>query len=134
MNKKKDKKASPAGLIIVLIFFLISFLDSTGSNGLIFGIIIAAVLTYVFIKALKKDAQAKSKETSDTPVSRVPPVSPGKVLTQAKVSDEFAHCDDEHYIRLTPDERRSEQLKSMLKAGIIDREEYAILLQRWGLG
>ena len=45
--------------------------------------------------------------------------------------DDHEDVDPSEYT--TEDEKRVKQLKSMLKNGIIDREEYHILMDRFGL-
>ena len=61
-----------------------------------------------------------------------------KLMTEAKKLAEYDDCDDDHEDvdpseYTTEDEKRVKQLKSMLKNGIIDREEYHILMDRFGL-
>ena len=52
--------------------------------------------------------------------------------------DDLTRCDDDHEhvepnYAATPSEKRAEQLREMLKNGIIEKEEYNILMRKYGL-
>ena len=55
-----------------------------------------------------------------------------------KMRDDLSRCDDDHEhvepsISGTADEKRAAQLKEMLRNGIIEKDEYAILMRKFGL-
>ena len=60
-----------------------------------------------------------------------------KRLTE-KMRDDLTRCDDDHEhvepnYAAAPSEKRAEQLREMLKNGIIEKEEYNILMRKYGL-
>ena len=61
-----------------------------------------------------------------------------KWLTEAKKAEETESCEQDHihaeqYRSLSDDDKRREQLKGMLEAGLIDKKEYKLLLKKYGL-
>lgn len=66
------------------------------------------------------------------------PASLSKRITESKKDEELKGCEADHvhaekYRDLSDDDKRREQLKGMLSAGLIDREEYVIMLKKYGL-
>ena len=152
MNKNsKDKKNNPiVGIIVVAAVFLLS----AGGAGIIIPLLIIGVMAYV-IYTLSK--QANQKESGDGTSSAQPEKgvfgaegfdpeklaqdakrSFSKVLTQEMKKDDLDDCDGGHEhvepsYDMSADEKRREQLKSMLQNGLIEKEEYKILLRKYGL-
>lgn len=61
-----------------------------------------------------------------------------KALTAERKREEAANCEQDHihaeqYRNLSDDEKRREQLKGMLSAGLIDKKEYNMMLKKYGL-
>lgn len=60
-----------------------------------------------------------------------------KRLTE-KMRDDLSRCDDDHEhaeptISGTADEKRAEQLRELLRNGLIEKDEYNILMRKFGL-
>ena len=152
MNKKREDKKnnSIVGIIVVAAVFLLS----AGGAGIIIPLLIIGVMAYV-IYTLSK--QANQKESGDGTSSAQPEKgvfgaegfdpkklaqdakrSFSKVLTQEMKKDDLDDCDGGHEhvepsYDMSADEKRREQLKSMLQNGLIEKEEYKILLRKYGL-
>ena len=152
MNKKREDKKnnSIVGIIVVAMVFLLS----AGGAGIIIPLLIIGVMAYV-IYTLSK--QANQKESGDGTSSAQPEKgvfgaegfdpkklaqdakrSFSKVLTQEMKKDDLDDCDGGHEhvepsYDMSADEKRREQLKSMLQNGLIEKEEYKILLRKYGL-
>lgn len=52
--------------------------------------------------------------------------------------DDLSRCDNDHEheeptISGTPDEKRAEQLKELMRNGLIEKDEYNILMRKFGL-
>ena len=140
MNKKrKDKKNnSIVGIIVVAAVFLLS----AGGAGIIIPLLIIGVMAYV-IYNLSKQANQKSGETSSAQAEKSVFGAEGfdpkklaqeakrsfsKVLTQEMKKDDLDDCDGGHEhvepsYDMSADEKRREQLKSMLQKGLIAKEE-----------
>ena len=61
-----------------------------------------------------------------------------KRVTEQKKAEEQEACEADHihaeqYRALSDDEKRREQLKGMLDAGLIDKKEYSLMLKKYGL-
>lgn len=141
-NKKNDKKkeSSIGGVIAFIVAMLVLFGDAVPS---IFGLLVVAAVIGVIIyaaKAAKKRQETEGgteKVTADD-LKTGAKTGFSKLMTEAKKLAEYDDCDDDHEDvdpseYTTEDEKRAKQLKSMLKNGIIDREEYRILMNRFGL-
>lgn len=161
MNNKKDNKKQKnpfLGLIIAAIVTISAISDAGAAPVLIITLIFIGI--GIFVVAAEKKQQRSSDdgmgecEHSAKPTSRsfdgkrladeakrfakesVPEAS--KMFTAMKMKKDRDDCDDAHEhvepsYRMTPNEKRASQLKSMLKNGIIDKEEYKILMDRYGL-
>lgn len=150
MNKNsKDKKNNPiVGIIVVAAVFLLS----AGGAGIIIPLLIIGVMAYV-IYTLSKQANKKSGETTSAQseksefgsesfdpkkLAKDAKRSFSKVLTQEMKKDDLDDCDGGHEhvepsYNMPADEKRREQLKSMLQNGLIEKEEYKILMRKYGL-
>ena len=150
MNKnRKEKKNNPVFAVIVAVVIL---LMSAGGAGIIIPLLIIGVMAYV-IYSLSKQANQKSGETSSAQAensafsaesfdpkkfAKDAKRSVSKVLTQEMKKDDLDDCDGGHEhvepsYNMPADEKRREQLKSMLQNGLIEKEEYKILLKKYGL-
>lgn len=83
---------------------------------------------------LKDEFDVPESEDSEKPETK----SYSKRMTEAKKNAETENCEADHVhveykSSMTEDEKRLYQLKEMLKNGIISREEYNIMLRRYGL-
>ncbi len=142
-DKNKKKKDSPLGLIIaaIFIFGVIGEADSAAAGVLIFFVIIAVAI-FIIVRTAKSQAAAKgdgkAAEFNPEAMKKAAKESFSKVMTEAKKYAETADCDDDHEhvepdYTMDADEKRRQQLKSMLANGLIEKEEYNIMLKRYGL-
>ena len=140
MDNNKKKKESPIGGVIVgVLAVLFLFGDSLGAA---IGPVIAAVIGVIVfaVRAAKKRQETEggtAKVTADD-LKTGAKTGFSKLMTEAKKLAEYDDCDDDHEDvdpseYTTEDEKRVKQLKSMLKNGIIDKEEYNIMLKRYKL-
>ncbi len=157
-NRKKDQKpeAGIAKLVIFGIVALIMFIDAVGFDGgsafFVILMIGAAVLAAFAVKkqqaeAKKNDAQERSEpvkrefkpqhfDMSKFVGKRAEGESLSKRLTE-KMRDDLSRCGDDHEdvtpaYRGTDKEKRAYQLKEMLRNGIIEKDEYNILMRKFG--
>ena len=144
MDNNKKKKESPIGGVIVgVLAVLFLFGDSLGAAiGPV--IVIAAVIGVIVfaVRAAKKRQETEggtAKVTADD-LKTGAKTGFSKLMTEAKKLAEYDdpdHDDDHEDVDpseyTTEDEKRVKQLKSMLKNGIIDKEEYNIMLKRYKL-
>lgn len=141
-NKKNNKKkeSSIGGVIAFIVAMLVLFGDSVPS---IFGLLVVAAVIGVIIyaaKAAKKrqETEGGTAEVTADDLKTGAKTGFSKLMTEAKKLAEYDDCDDDHEDvdpseYTTEDEKRVKQLKSMLKNGIIDKEEYNIMLKRYKL-
>ena len=146
-NKKNDnkKESSIGGVIAFIIGLLIIFGDGLGVS--IFGIIVIAAVIGVIIyagKAAKKrqETEGGTAQVTGDDIKYAAKTGFSKVITEAKKLAEYDndehdasdHEDIDHFSEnLSDEEKRIRQLKSMLKNGIIDKEEYNILMKKYNL-
>lgn len=156
-SPESDKAKAVAGVILGLLL-LLKMLARDSAGGAIFMIIIFAVIVLLAVAAMK-NAKANENKSSDasTPSENVRPaaskskgsatidltqlVKQGESLSKRlteKMRDDLTRCDDDHEhvepnYAATPSEKRAEQLREMLKNGIIEKEEYNILMRKYGL-
>ena len=150
MNKnRKDKKNNPAiGAIVAVAILLLS----VGGGALIIPLLIIGVMIYV-VYSLSKQANQKSGDASSVQpeksafgsesfdpkkLAKDAKRSFSKVLTQEMKKDDLDDCDGGHEhvepsYNMPDDEKRRKQLKSMLQNGLIEKEEYNILMRKYGL-
>lgn len=152
MNKKREDKSknSAIGVIVAVAILLLS----AGGAAVLIPLLIIGVIAYVIYNLSK---QANQKESGDGTSSAQPEKgvfgaegfdpkklaqdakrSFSKVLTQEMKKDDLDDCDGGHEhvepsYDMSADEKRREQLKSMLQNGLIEKEEYKILLRKYGL-
>lgn len=151
-RKKKNSGGSPVGLILVITFFLISVIDTAGTSIpaiMLIVIIAGAVFAVVRFNSKAKKAQNGNARTENRRREAEPQQfdmgrlikqnksSLSKLLTE-KMREDFSDCDDDHGhaepdIHADPEEKRAAQLREMLKNGIIEKEEYNILMRKYGL-
>lgn len=160
-NKNNSPESSKTKLVFGVIFgivFLLEMLDSDSAGGAIFMIIIFAVILFFAVAAMK-NAKANENKSSDesAPSESVRPaarrgkgsatvdltqlVKQGESLSKRlteKMRDDLTRCDDDHEhvepnYAAAPSEKRAGQLREMLKNGIIEKEEYNILMRKYGL-
>lgn len=143
-NKKDNKKESPIGGVIVGVLAVLFLLGDSLGAAIGPVIVIAAVIGVIVfaVKAAKKRQETEggaAKVTADD-LKTGAKTGFSKLMTEAKKLAEYDdpdHDDDHEDIDpseyTTEDEKRVKQLKSMLKNGIIDKEEYHILMDRFGL-
>ncbi|GEM_PF-6314262 len=130
MKDKKEKKKSPIGWIVFVVAILFSLIDENTINSsgfAIFAVVAVIILIVVAVNVAKKlqgkDFMGKVSE----------------IIGEDDADEELYDCKEADHIDIDPsdytteDEKRIKQLKSMLKNGIISREEYKLMLKRYGL-
>ena len=126
MNKdRKKKKQNPLGVIAaIVIVFLAEFADSAdGIAALIFIAVIAGVAV-LLVKKLKPKAAATARESTEQPRSE------GRHISF--VPEIHLHSDGSECVNtLRGREKYYAQLDSFLKNGIIDRDEYKFMRERY---
>lgn len=145
-DKNKKKKDSPLGGLIIAAIFIFGVLGEAAPEavGVLIFLAIIAVAVFVIVRAAKSQAAAKEGgkaapvEFSPEAMKKVAKESFSKVMTEAKKYAETADCEDDHEhvepsYNMSADEKRRQQLKSMLANGLIEKEEYNIMLKRYGL-
>ncbi len=141
-NKKNDnkKESSIGGVIALIVAVLVLFGDAVPS---IFGLLVVAAVIGVIIYAVKaakkrQETEGGTAQVTGEDIKTAAKTGFSKLMTEAKKMSEYEDCDDDHEDvdpseYTTEDEKRVKQLKSMLKNGIIDKEEYNIMLKRYKL-
>ncbi len=143
-NKKDNKKESSIGGIIAFVIALLVFVGD--GAGKIFGIIVIVAVIAVIVYAASAAKKRQESEGGTAQVTRED-IKTGtrtglsKVMTEMKKlaeydddeHDESDHDDIDPHKYLTDDEKRLRQLRSMLKNGIIEKDEYNILIRKFGL-
>ena len=151
MNENKKKKSSPEGdkikLVVAVVCGIFVLMDAVGGNGTAFFVILVCALVVVLaVIGIKKSQTGKNAQQTDAaqpqreftrPADRPREGSLSKRLTE-KMRDDLTRCDDDHEhvepnYAAAPSEKRAEQLREMLKNGIIEKEEYNILMRKYGL-
>ena len=152
-----------AKLVIFVVVMLFVFIDAIGFDGgsaffiiLMIGVVIAVAAA---IKKQQADAKDEASDAESAAPERTEPVkrefkpqhfdmskfvgkreggeSLSKRLTE-KMRDDLSRCDDDHEhaeptISGTADEKRAAQLKELLRNGLIEKDEYNILMRKFGL-
>jgi len=117
-GNEKNKKKNGIGLIIFFIFIVLKYIMNMldgGAIGVVFAVVAVIVLAAVIVGVLKKTRSAES----------------GTIVTakqhshdQLTVSrEELASCEGLNHYKI--------QLDGFLKAGIIDRAEYNVLMRKY---
>lgn len=158
MNNDRQKKksgGSVVGFVIALAITLFGSIDSGAAPALALIIIVVAGVGIALAVAASKAKKAGSgsdgnrTESSHTRREFTPEhFDMGKLIKQnrgslsklltEKMREDFSDCDDDHEhaepdIHADPEEKRAAQLREMLKNGIIEKEEYNILMRKYGL-
>lgn len=143
-KKRGTGKNGWVGLAVIAVAFLINLLESSEIRvvGLLTMLIaVAAVVIFVvfFVKGMKKASGTKNRAGIPTPVKAVdtrraeirretrpemmqrPAYTPTAVYDENAVTANFAR----------DRQKRIDQLQTFLKNGIIDKDEYQILLSRY---
>lgn len=155
--------AGIAKLVIFAVVAFIVFIDAIGIDGssvffiiLMIGVVVAVA---VAIKKQQADAKDEASDAENAAPERAEPKqrefkpqhfdmskfvgkreggeSLSKRLTE-KMRDDLSRCDDDHEhaeptISGTADEKRAEQLKELMRNGLIEKDEYNILMRKFGL-
>lgn len=153
MNENKKKKSSPEGdkiklvaAVVCGIFVLMDAVDGSGTAFLV--ILVCAVVIVLAAVGMKKSQAANNarqsagarqpqREFVRPAASRPQEKSFSKRLTEL-MRDNTDDCDDDHVhiepsINADPNEKRAAQLREMLRNGIIEKDEYNILMRKFGL-
>lgn len=157
-NQKPD--GSPVKLVIAVIVALLVLSDAVGIGGgtvLFIVLMIGAVIfALVAMKKAQADTADKNSESDAAQPARTEPAkrefkpehfdvskfvgkgeSISKRLTE-KMRDDLTRCDDDHEhvepdYHGTDEEKRATQLKELLRNGLIEKDEYNILMRKYGL-
>ena len=143
-NKRKDKKDG-GGIFtwLIIAVAVLGFLGDAGIDiaGLIVGVVVIGVTAVIIITLSKKVRPSRGADSTGAEYARPERREHGgaavrsisKMFTQAAKDAELEECDDEHYISASPEERRKTQLTQFYKSGIISREEYLLMRDRWNI-
>ena len=140
-RERQNNKKNPSGgkgILIALGFIILMNVISAGGGGVIlffFAIALIIVILVIAVKAGKKAAQKKSAESVPVRWTRpdndrrqnAPKPVERPVYTPQTVYNENASAENFQRDR----QRRIAQLDGFLKNGIIDKEEYKVLLSRY---
>lgn len=139
-NNKKKKESPVGGIILAVIALWAAFGDAFGEAMGIIVVVGVIALVFFVAKAAKKrqETEGGTAQVTGEDVKTAAKAGFSKLMTEAKKMSEYEDCDDDHEDvdpseYTTEDEKRVKQLKSMLKNGIIDKEEYNIMLKRYKL-
>ena len=149
MNQQKQKKSGfPWALLIILIPLLLRVRDGELSPAL-FGVVILAIVFAIVFSAVagKKNGKAAEKQSrpAAAPARKTPEVELHRpvpsmqrrepVTAQRNFSQPDAYCvscelsGEDHFAR--DRRRRLQQLDEWLKNGLVDKQEYLVLKQRF---
>lgn len=126
MNKdRKKKKQNPLGVIAaIVIVFLAEFADSADSIAALIFIAVIVGIAVLLVKKLKPKAAATARESTEQPRSE------GRHISF--VPEIHLHSDGSECVNtLRGREKYYAQLDSFLKNGIIDRDEYNFMRERY---
>lgn len=154
-NKGSDPKGV-VGAVIVLFFVLLSSIGDGAGVVLLLLVFVAAGIGFAIAVSKKKKADssaAKPKTGTYTREDSRREFKPahfdlGKLVKNAENSaskrlteqmrEDTSECSDDHEhvepdFRADPEEKRAAQLKEFLRNGLIEKEEYNILMRKYGL-
>lgn len=162
-NRRDQKPdGSPVKLVIGAVVALFIFADVIGiGGGTVFFIILmigAVIFALAAMKKAQADAADNESDAGDAQPTRAESAkrefkpehfdmskfvgkrggdSLSKRLTE-KMRDDLTRCDDDHEhvepdYRGTDEEKRATQLKELLRNGLIEKDEYNILMRKYGL-
>ena len=126
MNKdRKKKKQNPLGVIAaIVIVFLAEFADSADGIAALIFIAVIVGIAVLLVKKLKTKAAATARESTEQPPSEARHIS--------FVPEIHLHSDGSECVNtLRGREKYYAQLDSFLKNGIIDRDEYNFMRERY---
>lgn len=126
MNKdRKKKKQNPLGVIAaIVIVFLAEFADSADGIAALIFIAVIIGIAVLLVKKLKPKAAATARESTEQPRSE------GR--HKSFVPEIHLHSDGSECVNtLRGREKYYAQLDSFLKNGIIDRDEYNFMRERY---
>lgn len=126
MNKdRKKKKQNPLGVIAaIVIIFLAEFADSADGIAALIFIAVIVGIAVLLVKKLKPKAAATARESTEQPRSE------GRYISF--VPEIHLHSDGSECVNtLRGREKYYAQLDSFLKNGIIDRDEYKFMRERY---
>ncbi len=126
MNKdRKKKKQNPLGVIAaIVIVFLAEFADSADGIAALIFIAVIIGIAVLLVKKLKPKAAATARESTEQPRSE------GRHISF--VPEIHLHSDGSECVNtLRGREKYYAQLDSFLKNGIIDRDEYNFMRERY---
>ena len=126
MNKdRKKNKYNPLGVIAaIVIVFLAEFADSAEGVGILIFIAVIVGIAVLLVKKLKPKAAATARESTEQPRSE------GRHISF--VPEIHLHSDGSECVNtLRGREKYYAQLDSFLKNGIIGRDEYKFMRERY---
>ena len=126
MNKdRKKKKQNPLGVIAaIVIIFLAEFADSAEGVGILIFIAVIVGIAVLLVKKLKPKAAATARESTEQPRSEGRHIS---FVPEIHLHSAGSECVN----TLRGREKYYAQLDSFLKNGIIDRDEYKFMRERY---
>lgn len=147
-NRNRKKEGNPIVAIAIIILGVILSADAAISIPILLVLGVVGYSIYITVKRSK--GANKTDSDTDTASAAAPESfnprkfaddarrSISKVLTQDMKKHDFDDCGDDHEhvepsYNMPADEKRREQLKSMLKNGLIEKDEYEILMRKYGL-
>ena len=126
MNKdRKKNKYNPLGVIAaIVIVFLVEFADSAEGLGILIFIAVIIAIAVLLVRKMKPKAAASARESTEQPHSE------GRHISF--VPEIHLHSDGSECVNtLRGREKYYAQLDSFLKNGIIDRDEYKFMRERY---
>lgn len=126
MNKdRKKKKQNPLGVIAaIVIIFLAEFADSAEGLGILIFIAVIVGIAALLVNKLKPKAETAARESTEQPRSE------GRHISF--VPEIHLHSDGSECVNtLRGREKYYAQLDSFLKNGIIGRDEYKFMRERY---
>lgn len=155
-GNKNNPNGSPAKLIAAIAAALLVLGEASGFNaavGILTILFIGIAILFVAISVQKKRAESSDTGAANNAnqkrefkpqhfdmskfTGKAGEGSLSKRLTE-KMREDFSRCDDDHEhvepsINASAEEKRASQLKEMLRNGIIEKEEYNILMRKFGI-
>ena len=124
-DRRKNKKYNPLGVIAaIVIVFLAEFADSADGIAALIFIAVIVGIAVLLVKKLKPKAAATARESTEQPRSE------GRHISF--VPEIHLHSDGSECVNtLRGREKYYAQLDSFLKNGIIDRNEYKFMRERY---
>ena len=124
-DRKKNKKYNPLGVIAaIVVVFLAEFADSAEGLGILIFIAVIAGVAVLLVNKLKPKASTSAAASTEQPHSE------GRHISL--VPEIHLHSDGSECVNtLRGREKYYAQLDSFLKNGIIDRDEYKFMRERY---